>query len=422
MARLNASATSRAASWKWWVCGLLLFASAINYMDRQTLANMATRITRQFQLSQEQYGNFEFAFGWAFAVGSIVFGIAADRFSVRNLYAVVLVLWSATGFATGLAHTYDHLLICRALLGFFEAGHWPCAVKTTQLLLEAKDRSMGNSLLQSGTSVGAIITPLVMRAMLTDAPGSWRWPFLVVGAAGMVWVFFWFRLVSKTDLAPEVGRVSPSAPPKGSPWSFIFSRRMLIVLIVVALINTGWQLIRAWLPKFLQEGRGYTEASALGFNSLFYIATDLGVIGAGALTLWLGRRGFSVHKGRLCAFGACAVLSASAVFIPRLQHGPLLLGVLLLVGAGALGVFPIYHAFTQDISREHQGKVTGVAGIAAWGFSPVQKYYGSVVDATKSFDEGLIVAALFPMLAFIVLALFWPRSDRETISSPASKP
>src|SRR3954468_15205652 len=101
---------SRSPRWRWWVCGLLLFASAINYMDRQTLANAATRITRQFALSQEQYGNLEFGFGWAFAVGSIVFGIAVDRFSVRIIYPIVLLLWSATGFATALVHGYDGLL------------------------------------------------------------------------------------------------------------------------------------------------------------------------------------------------------------------------------------------------------------------------------------------------------------------------
>src|SRR5262245_6473471 len=59
--------SSRPASWKWTVCGMLLLASTINYMDRQTLANAAVRITTQFQLKQEQYGDLEFAFGYAFA-------------------------------------------------------------------------------------------------------------------------------------------------------------------------------------------------------------------------------------------------------------------------------------------------------------------------------------------------------------------
>jgi ACS family hexuronate transporter-like MFS transporter len=116
---------ARNSSWRWWVCGLLLLASMINYMDRQTLANAAVRITKQFSLSQEQYGNLEFGFGWAFAAGSIVFGFMVDRISVRLVYPAVLLLWSATGFLTGFVRGYDELLACRILLGLFEAGHWP---------------------------------------------------------------------------------------------------------------------------------------------------------------------------------------------------------------------------------------------------------------------------------------------------------
>ena len=79
MERMSGSVRSRAASWKWWVCGLLLFASAINYMDRQTLANAAVRISKEFHLNQEQYGNLELAFGWAFAVQAGVPAPASAR-------------------------------------------------------------------------------------------------------------------------------------------------------------------------------------------------------------------------------------------------------------------------------------------------------------------------------------------------------
>jgi ACS family hexuronate transporter-like MFS transporter len=93
---MTGSVRSRGASWKWWVCGLLLFASAINYMDRQTLANAAVRITTQFHLNQEQYGNLEWAFGWAFAVGSVL-SASWRSLTVRWVYPVVLVLWSGVG-------------------------------------------------------------------------------------------------------------------------------------------------------------------------------------------------------------------------------------------------------------------------------------------------------------------------------------
>ena len=411
------TASVRSSSWKWWVCGLLLLASTINYMDRQTLANATTRITREFQLDQKQYGNLEFVFGWAFAIGSLLFGIAADRVSVRWLYPVVLLLWSAVGFATGLAKTYTGLLVCRTLLGLFEGGHWPCAIKTTQRLLESRDRAMGNSVLQSGTSIGAILTPLIMRVMLSNATGSWRLPFQAVGAVGLLWIVLWLVLVRKGDLLPVAP--SPSAVPGAGIWKLILTRRMLVLFAVVAAINTCWQTLRAWLPKFLQEGRGYAEADALYFNSLFYVATDVGCIGAGALTMWLARRGVPVHGARSRVFLACAGLSALAVFVAVLPMGWPLLGVLLLVGAGALGVFPIYHAFTQEISADHQGKVTGVASVAAWAFAPpAQKFFGRLIDRTGSFDLGLAVAGCLPLAAFAFLWLFWDPPQSKTGTKP----
>src|SRR5436190_13737184 len=120
MDRLKDPSRARPVFWKWCVCALLLGASTINYLDRQTLANAAVRITREFQLNQEQYGNLELAFGWAFAAGSLVFGWLADRVALRWLYPLVLLLWSAVGFSTGLVRSYPGLLVCRGLLGLFE--------------------------------------------------------------------------------------------------------------------------------------------------------------------------------------------------------------------------------------------------------------------------------------------------------------
>ena len=77
--------------WKWTICGLLLLASAINYMDRQTLANASVRITKEFQLTQAQYGNIEAVFAYAFAAGSIVFGWLADRFGARRMTRLSLM-------------------------------------------------------------------------------------------------------------------------------------------------------------------------------------------------------------------------------------------------------------------------------------------------------------------------------------------
>jgi ACS family hexuronate transporter-like MFS transporter len=390
---------------------LLLLASTINYLDRQTLANAAVRITREFALSQEQYGNLELAFGWAFAAGSLVFGWLADRLPLRWLYPAVLALWSLVGFSTGLVQSYSELLACRTALGLFEAGHWPCAIKTTQFLLLPKDRTMGNSVLQSGTSIGAILAPLLMNWMMTSEPGSWRFPFQVVGGGGLVWIAFWFARVRSGDLqAPSKSPTSgeSGSPPTGSFWAVVFSRRFLLVLVTILLINTAWQLLRAWLPKFLIEGRGYPEGAALNFNALFYVATDIGCIGAGLATLWLHRRSMSVHGARLTVFFCCALLTALATGAALLPQGWELLAILLLVGAGALGLFPCYHALTQELTPLHQGKVTGLAGVVAWAVgSPAHTLFGRLIDRTGSFDLGFAIAGWLPMVACIFLWLGW---------------
>jgi MFS transporter, ACS family, hexuronate transporter len=425
---MTGSALSRPAAWKWWVCALLLTASTINYMDRQTLANAAVRITREFQLSQEQYGNLELAFGWAFAAGSLLFGLLADRLPLRWLYPAVLALWSVVGFSTGLVHSYEGLLVCRGLLGLVEAGHWPCAIKTTQRLLDPKDRTMGNSVLQSGTSIGAIITPLLMNWLMTNQPGSWRFPFQAIGVGGLIWIAFWLVLIRKNDLAGNPatlhGGTEKEAVKKVAPsfWSIVFSRRFLIVLVIISLINTAWQLLRAWLPKFLIEGRGYLESDALNFNALFYVATDVGCLGAGVATLWLHRRFLSVHQARVLVFFCCAALTALAVLVGILPKGWLLLGILLLVGAGALGLFPCYHALTQELSPLHQGKITGLAGVVAWAVgSPTHRFFGQLIDRTGSFDLGLAIAGGLPIVAFVFLWAFWNRSSRVPIAPNAPR-
>ena len=407
---ISAPATTRPSTWKWWICGLLLLASTLNYMDRQTLSNVATRISKQFHLREEQYGNIETFFGLAFAFGSLFFGWVVDRLPVRWVYPAVVCLWSGVGFLTASVGSYPELLACRTLLGFFEGGHWPCAIKTTLRLMESKDRSMGNSVLQSGTSIGAILTPQLMKLFLTDDPDSWRPAFQLVGVVGGLWLLVWLYSVRETDLREEPRKARTDPGP--SFWSVVWSRRMATVVVVISLINTGWQILRAWLTKFLIQGRGYSDAEALNFNSVFFIASDVGVFAAGFLTLWLHRRGASVHRARSVTFLGCALLSTASLFVLILPKGPLLLVVLSIVAAGALGVFPIYHALTQDIAPQHQGKISGLGSFLAWLWAPAHKYYGLLVDRTGSFDLGFALAGCAPLLAWLVLVCLWGR-DRD---------
>jgi len=440
----------RPASWKWSVCGLLLLATMLNYMDRQTLAQLATTIQAEFHLDDDKYGELEMGFGFAFAAGALFFGFLVDRLSARWLYPLVLIGWSAAGIATAYGDAIgrtllgwldpssvdDHsraayvgLMACRVTLGFFEAGHWPCALVTTQTILTRQDRSFGNSILQSGAAIGAIITPIIIISMLPRVapgealpPGVWRPPFVMIGAIGMIWVLPWLFLIRSSDLVRDKDGGLSAANPAGSaaadsganapPTSFW--RPFLVLVIIVIMINMTWQFFRAWLPKFLEEYRSYSKTEVAWFISAYYIATDVGCITVGALVKWLSGRGWTVHGARVATFTLCTLVTMLSVTVVVLPRGPLLVGVLLLVGAGALGLFPNYYAFTQELSRKHQGKITGALGTIAWMTSaPMQKFVGEYITQNRTYAGAIVMAGLAPLIALLAIWLLWPKPPRN---------
>ncbi len=340
----------RSHSWKWWVCGLLLLATMVNYMDRLTLNQMSLPIMAEFDLQPREYGQLESAFGVAFALGAVFMGWLADRWNVRWIYPAAVLL----GFLTGLAAGFLTLLICRFLLGLAESGNWPCALRTTQRILPPSERAMGNSILQSGAAIGAVLTPLIVFVLFREErPSTWRLPFLAVGVLGLLWVAAWMGSVRGQDLALEHRSRSPSPLPilgwlivlygidlgvhvlfadrpsipvavkfgvtalgvggvvywlarvmseESGPERKRFFRRFRVLAVLVVTINMTWHFFRAWLPLFLQQQHGYSLQAFGWFSMAYYLATDAGCLAAGFVTLRLARGGMPVHASRVLVF------------------------------------------------------------------------------------------------------------------------
>ena len=112
----------RSAAWTKGLLAILLTATLLNYANRFTLTQNALQVQQDFQISEGEYGVVNGWFSLGFAFGGLVFGIVADKISVRWLYPAVVVIWSAACFSSGLAWSVATLSICQFALGFFEAG------------------------------------------------------------------------------------------------------------------------------------------------------------------------------------------------------------------------------------------------------------------------------------------------------------
>ncbi len=433
--------------WPWAVCVALLLATMLNYMDRQALAVTLPTLKEKFHLAEGRVGMVEGCFGYAFAVGSLLFGWLADRMGPRYLYPLVLAGWSVAGIATSLAGqefvttvlqqpddepgtgVFRWLLICRVALGLCEAGHWPCALLTVRAILSARQRTLGNGILQSGASIGAVLVPLYIEAA-ERAGQSWEFPFWSIGIAGLAWIPLWLVLIRgrdllavKSDDAATAGGsanqsvASTEADSSGGTVGFI--RRIVVLTVIVSTLTISWQFLRAWLALLLQDHHGYSKQATRGLMSGYFIASDVGCILSGLTVAWLVRRGLSVHGARLSGFLLFAVLTACGALVPYCGDGRLMVLMLFVAGAGILGLHPFYYSLTQEISARRMGSVSGALAAVGWIVSSTsQILLGQRIEATKSYELGLLLVGLAPMAGFVCLWLLWPKPSTHR-SEPA---
>jgi MFS family permease len=170
---------------------------------------------------------------------------------------------------------------------------------------------------------------------------------------------------------------------------------------------------------FLQKEHGYSEKVSNLFMSVYYISTDLGALCAGYTTLYLARRGMSVHNSRLLVYLCCALLTTLSLAAAFLPTGPLLLGVLLIIGFGALGLFPNYYSFTQELTVRHQGKVTGSLSCICWlAMALLHKLVGDSIKQTGSYSLGVALAGFPPLIGFCAIFFFWGKSSSAQPQPP----
>ena len=423
--------------WGWWLSGLLLFATLLNYMDRQALGELSTLLKSPevINLDDARYGRLEKTFSWAFALGSIVFGFLVDRLGPRHLYPLALFGWSLSGCACGLANqdfvenllgnpdestgyaAYCWLFYCRTILGFFEAGHWPCALVTLRNVLSEKDRPFGNSILQSGASMGAAITPFLIKG-LSAIPVSWPVTFACVGLLGMLWLPFWYALAGRVELHPH--RQPTDTAGRVNPWKLIVQLQLLTGLVVS--MGMTWQFFRAWLPKFLKENQHYPELYSpvvpTIIVSAYYIVADVGCLASGGVATFLSRRfGLRIERARFVAFVGCTLCAGLAVFATLVPPGWLQVTILLLVGAGTLGLHPHYYAAVQDLPRKHMGLMSGALAAGTWFIvGQMQGMIGAHIKETGDYTLGMTIAGLAPLVGLVCLAVmvFTPALNRKS--------
>src|SRR3954464_9604053 len=214
----------RTGSFRWVICAHLFFATTVNYMDRAVLGVIEPELARIIPgWNATNYGCSNSAFMIAFAFGSLGAGWMMDRIGVRLGFTISLIVWSLAAASHAFATNVFQFGIVRFALGIGEAGNFPASIKTVADWFPKKERALATGIFNAGSNMGAIMAPAVVP--LVALRWGWQAAFIATGAAGLVWVFFWWPIYREPELHPKLSaeelayiRSDPSDAVAKIPW------------------------------------------------------------------------------------------------------------------------------------------------------------------------------------------------------------
>ncbi len=202
-------------SFRWVICALLFFATTVNYMDRQVISYLKEFFCTPAELGGFGWSNTDFSHLTAFFTGfyagmTILAGWVIDKIGTKMGLALSLIVWSIFGIANAFVGrlVMMHVMV-RSLFGIGEAGNFPASIKTVAEWFPKRERALATGIFNSGSNFGAMIAALFVPWCLVyfGNEKGWKMAFILTGAAGFIWLIFWFWLY---DTPSKSKRLSPA--------------------------------------------------------------------------------------------------------------------------------------------------------------------------------------------------------------------
>jgi ACS family hexuronate transporter-like MFS transporter len=286
--------------------GLAFWATAINYLDRQTLSVAAPVLAEKFHMSDVAYSRVTSAFLLAYTIMNGVSGPLIDRLGTRLGYGLCVAWWSVSAMLHALARGALTLGVFRFLLGIGEAGNWPGAIKVVAEWFPEQERAMACGIFNSGSAVGAILAPPIVAFLLLTL--GWQAAFVFAGISGLVWLAFWGKMYHTPAAAPGAA-VEELVPVR----ALIRSRFVVAFTISKIFLDPVWYFYIFWFPKYLKTARGFNLAGIGHVAWIPFLVAGFGNLLGGWFSSALLRRGVSVTAARKSAVTFFAALMLAAI-------------------------------------------------------------------------------------------------------------
>jgi ACS family hexuronate transporter-like MFS transporter len=416
----TASIPERTGRYRWAIIALLFFATTVNYIDRTMLGLLAPTLQTELNWNEDDYGNIVTAFQAAYALGFLFMGYVIDRFGPKIGYSIAITIWTVGHVAHGFGGSVASFMAARAVLGIGEAGHFPAVVRASSEWFPQKERAYAIGWVNSGTTIGVILTAPTLWLFMQAFGLGWRETFIYSGLFGVVLLGLWLWLYSNPR---ESGKVSEGElkwiehdPPEKIEkigWSRIVRKREAWAFATAKfLTDPVWFLMLFWLPKYFSTTYDVDLKVVLLPMILMYLLSDVGSIAGGWFSSKLiqqGRTPNFARKVTMIIAGLCVLPLLFVTGVSNMWLAVLLIGIAL---AGHQAFSTNLLSIPPDMfPKRAVGSVIGLGGFAGGiGGMIMAKSTGLVLDATQG--NYTIIFAICTTVYFLAVAAIHLLSPR----------
>lgn len=314
-------------NYRYRILALVFMATTINYFDRSIIGVMAPTLQKLFHWSNKDYAAIIVSFKIAYGIGLLFMGSIIDRLGTRIGYTISIITWSIFGMLHALirpAFSLIGFIVVRFGLGIGESGNFPAAIKTVAEWFPKKDRAFATGIFDASTSVGAILAPFIVGAIVSVDGDYWQIPFLITGLLSALWVFLWLRTYQKPEEHSKISNAelayinsdSEEETKEKIPWLKLLPKRETWAFSLTTITDGVWWFYLFWGAKFLAEQFGVDIQNIGPPFLVIFIMADAGSLLGGYVSGALIKNGWSINRARKITMLVSAIIILPVSFVP----------------------------------------------------------------------------------------------------------
>jgi len=381
----------------WILCGLLFFATALSFLDRQVLSVLAPRITAEFGMSNSVYARVVFAFVLSYTVMFTLGGRLMDALGTRLGLALSVGLWSIASAAHALARGPWSLGVARFFLGVGEGACFPAVTKGAVEWVHPERRAFAVGFANGGSAFGAVLAPPLSAWWATTF--GWRGAFVATAVLGLSWLLAWQMAFRGAETAGSaVSRIQVS-------FAALLSRREVRRLVLARFFfDPVFYFYMFWIPQYLAKERGLSIIEIGSLMWIPFLVLGLTNIAAGRVSDLLVAGGRPPKQSRLMLMLIAALLTPSSWLASLVTTPALAIALMsILMFAHGIWIANFITLIGDTVAQEEIGTAVGLTGTSGGIAGMISSLVVGPIADHFSFAPVFLASALLYPAAWLIL-------------------